>query len=243
MQRGWLLVGPVVMILAVFAAPAFAENEGKDHGEESKKKLEEVRTVVEGQGEPKDILERVKKLLEKKHEENIFTGFLDLSIWTIVVFLILFVVLRKYAWGPMMEGLENREKNIRGELESAQKANADAQALRADFERQIKEAQQKVRDMIDEARKNGEQLKTDLVNQGTAAIQAEKERARRELETEAEQERVKLFQQVTHLASLVSAKAVRRQLTIEDQHRLVDEALNDLGVAANERQRVLASIQ
>jgi len=132
MQRGWLLVGPVVMILAVFAAPAFAENEGKDHGEESKKKLEEVRTVVEGQGEPKDILERVKKLLEKKHEENIFTGFLDLSIWTIVVFLILFVVLRKYAWGPMMEGLENREKNIRGELESAQKANADAQALRAD---------------------------------------------------------------------------------------------------------------
>jgi F-type H+-transporting ATPase subunit b len=224
MQRVWLLLGSGVLLLVLFAAGARAQHPADEPGAKS----------------PADEATRE---AEKKEESDIFKGALDLSIWTIVVFLVLFFVLRKFAWGPMMEGLENREKNIRGELESAQKANADAQALRSEFERKINEAQQQVRAMIDEARKNGEQLKTDLVNQGTAAIQAEKERARRELQTEAEQERVKLFQQVTQLASLVSAKAVRRQLTIEDQHRLVDEALNDLGVAANERQRVLASIQ
>jgi F-type H+-transporting ATPase subunit b len=224
MQRVWLLLGLGVLLLVLSAAGARAQHPPDEPGAKSP---------------TGEAIEHA----EEKEKSDIFEGFLDLSIWTIVVFLILFFVLRKYAWGPMMEGLENREKNIRGELESAQKANADAQALRADFERKINEAQQQVRSMIDEARKNGEQLKTDLVNQGTAAVHAEKDRARRELQTEAEQERVKLFQQVTQLASLVSAKAVRRQLTIEDQHRLVDEALNDLGVAANERQRVLASIQ
>jgi F-type H+-transporting ATPase subunit b len=224
MQRVWLLVGLGVLLLVLSAAGARAQHPTDEPGAKSP-----VGDATEHAGH--------------EEESNIFKGALDLSIWTIVVFLVLFFVLRKFAWGPMMEGLENREKNIRGELEGAQKANAEAQTLRQEFERKINEAQQQVRAMIDEARKNGEQLKTDLVNQGTAAIQAEKDRARRELQTEAEQERVKLFQQVTQLASLVSAKAVRRQLTIEDQHRLVDEALNDLGVAANERQRVLASIQ
>jgi F-type H+-transporting ATPase subunit b len=229
MQRVWLLLGLGVLLLALSAGAAWAQERHEAGGDAKPPGTAPIKEAAEH--------------AQHEEESNIFKGWLDLGLWTIVVFLVLFFVLRRYAWGPMLEGLENREKHIRGELESAQKANADAQALRAEFDRKINEAHQQVQAMIDEARKNGEQLKTDLVNQGTAAIQAEKDRARRELQTEAEQERVKLFQQVTQLASLVSAKAVRRQMTIEDQHRLVDEALNDLGVAANERQRVLASIQ
>jgi F-type H+-transporting ATPase subunit b len=229
MQRGWLLLGLGVVLLMLFAASGRTQEHHEPGGDAKPPGTAPIKEAAEH--------------AQHEEESNIFKGWLDLGLWTIVVFLVLFFVLRKYAWGPMLEGLENREKNIRGELESAQKANAEAQALRAEFERKINDAQQQVRAMIDEARKNGEQLKADMQNQAAAAIQAEKDRARRELQTEAEQERVKLFQQVTQLASLVSAKAVRRQMTIEDQHRLVDEALNDLGVAANERQRVLASIQ
>jgi F-type H+-transporting ATPase subunit b len=229
MQRGWLLLGLGVMLLALFAGAAWTQEHHEGGGDAKPPGTAPIKEATEH--------------AEHEEESNIFKGWLDLGLWTIVVFLVLFFVLRKYAWGPMMEGLENREKHIRGELESAQKANTEAQTLRAEFERRINEAQQQVHAMIDEARKNGEQLKADMQNQAAAAIQAEKDRARRELQTEAEQERIKLFQQVTQLASLVSAKAVRRQMTIEDHHRLVDEALNDLGVAANERQRVLASIQ
>jgi F-type H+-transporting ATPase subunit b len=219
-----MVLGLGVLLVAFWATPAGA---AKDHdtGGEAKSPIKEAAA-------------------HEEHEaDDIFKGWLDLGLWTIVVFLVLFFVLRAVAWKPMLEGLENREKNIRGELESAQKANADAQSLRAEFERKIQEAQQQVRGMIDEARKNAEQLKADMQSQATASIQAEKDRARRELQTEAEQARVDLFQQVTQLAAMVSSKAVRRQMTIEDQHRLVDEALNDLGAAANERQRVLASIQ
>jgi len=159
------------------------------------------------------------------------------------VFLVLFFLLKRYAWGPMLEGLDNREKRIHGELEQAQKANAEAQSLRADFEKRINEAHQQARGVIDEARKNAESMTTDMVNKARTEIQADRDRLRRELDTAKDQALVELFQRTNELASLVSAKAIRRQLTIEDQHRLMDEALNELGVAANERQRVLASIQ
>jgi F-type H+-transporting ATPase subunit b len=180
---------------------------------------------------------------ETKKESNIFEGFLDLGIWTIVVFVVLVFVLRATAWKPMLDGLQKREDNIHSELDQAQKANADAQAMRAEFEKKINDAQQQVRDLIDQARKDGEQVKANMVSEATSHIQAERDRARREMQTEKDQALVELYQRSTQLATLVSAKAIRRQLTIDDQHRLVDEALNDLGVAANDRERVLASIQ
>jgi F-type H+-transporting ATPase subunit b len=244
MQRGWLLLGLGALLVALFAATVSADDKDKDHSEESKKKLEEVRTLVNSDAEPTDIFEKVKKLLEEKPKEpSIFEGFLDLSIWSIVVFLVLYFVLKKYAWGPMLQGLDNREKRIQAELDQAQKANADAQTLKSDFEKRINEAHLQARAVIDEARKNAEELMAEMTNKARSEIQADRDRLRRELDTAKEQAIVELFQRTTQLASLVSSKAIRRQMTIEDQHRLVDEALNDMGAAANERQRVLATIQ
>jgi F-type H+-transporting ATPase subunit b len=185
-----------------------------------------------------------KGIEEVTHEEtNIFKGFLDLGLWTIVVFVVLVFVLRATAWKPMLEGLQKREDNIHSELDQAQKANADAQVMRAEFEKKMNEAQQQVRDLVDQARKDGEQVKASMVSEATTQIQVERDRARREMQTEKDQALVELYQRSAQLATLVSAKAIRRQLTIDDQHRLVDEALNDLGVAASDRERVLASIQ
>jgi F-type H+-transporting ATPase subunit b len=204
---------------------------------------------AQGHHEPADAepgkapIEEAGKHAAEEAKASIWEGWLDLSIWSIVVFLVLFFLLKRYAWGPMLEGLDNREKRIHGELEQAQKANAEAQSLRADFEKRINEAHQQARGVIDEARKNAESMTTDMVNKARTEIQADRDRLRRELDTAKDQALVELFQRTNELASLVSAKAIRRQLTIEDQHRLMDEALNELGVAANERQRVLASIQ
>src|SRR5947209_19587286 len=103
-------------------------------------------------------------------------------------------------------------------------------------------AQKDARAVVDAARTNAQQLAEEIKNKANADAAAERDRVRRELELEKEQARVEVFQRGALLASLMSSKAIRRQLTIDDQYRLVEEALNDLGVAANERQRVLASV-
>ena len=195
----------------------------------------------EGAAAKEGIHNEVREVEGKK--ENIFAGFIDLSIWSMVIFLVLLFVLSKFAWKPMIEGLENREKRIHDELASAQKANEDAKALKADFEKKIDAAHQQVRAVIEEVRKNAAEMTEDMVGKAKSEIQAERDRLRRELDTAKDQALLELWQRSTQLATLVSSKAIRRQLTLDDQHRLVDEALNDLGVVAGDRQRVLASVQ
>src|SRR4051794_37392252 len=72
---------------------------------------------------------------EKPAEPPIFTPVrIDLGIWTLVVFLLLFFILAKYAWGPMLEGLKRREETIRGALDDAQRARDEAQRVHAELE-------------------------------------------------------------------------------------------------------------
>jgi len=65
---------------------------------------------------------------------ELFAPRLDLMIWTIVVFGVLLFVLKKFAWGPMLQGLQGREERIRGALDEAQTARDEAQKLRDDLQ-------------------------------------------------------------------------------------------------------------
>jgi F-type H+-transporting ATPase subunit b len=176
-------------------------------------------------------------------EESILSPRYDLGIWTIIVFLVLFLVLRRYAWGPMLQGLKTREATIRNALEEARKAHDDAQQLRAQFQAELNKAPDKVRDILDEARREAAQLKADDLTRTRAEIAAERDRLRREIDTARDQAVQQLWNQSAQLATLVSAKAIRRQLTPDDHHRLVDEAIAELQKAGAEHKQQAASIR
>src|SRR5260370_4063487 len=105
--RGMLL--PALMALLALAwFPAGAARAEKE-------KQEQAKDAKKEDGEHK-----------KPSDPPIFTPRrLDLALWTLVVFLLLFFVLSKYAWGPMLEGLKKREENIRSALEDAQRAREE----------------------------------------------------------------------------------------------------------------------
>jgi F-type H+-transporting ATPase subunit b len=153
---------------------------------------------------------------------------IPLGIWSIVVFVILLVVLKKYAWGPILEGLQKREHNIASAVEDAQRARDEAQRLRDQLQREVDHAQEKVRDILDEGRKHARQATEEMIAKARSEIQTERERLRREIEMARDQALQELWKQTAHLATMISAKAIRRQLTEEDHRRLVDEALTEL---------------
>lgn len=171
----------------------------------------------------------------KQAEPNILEPRLDLTIWTIVVFGVLLLVLRKFAWGPMLEGLQGRAARIRGALEEAQLARDEAQKLREQLQAEMAKIHDKMREMLDEARRDGQALKERMVAEGKAEIQAEGERKRREIQLEKEQAIQELWNQTARLATLVSAKAIRRSLNEADHRSLVDEAVAELRHAATGR--------
>jgi F-type H+-transporting ATPase subunit b len=153
---------------------------------------------------------------------------LDLTLWTIVVFGLLLLVLKRFAWKPMLAGLQGREARIRGALDEAQTARDEAQKIRADYQAEMSKAQEKIREMMDEARREGQQNKDRMVAEARAEIQSEKDRARGEIQTEREQAVQELWNQTAQLATLVSAKVIGRSLNADDHRNLVNEAVAEL---------------
>jgi F-type H+-transporting ATPase subunit b len=153
---------------------------------------------------------------------------IDLAIWTLVVFLLLLFVLTKYAWNPMLAALQKREENIHSALDEAQRAREEAHKLREDLAQERAKIAEDRRIALDEARRDGQQLRETMLSQAKSEIQSERDRLHREISTATDQALKKIWDQTAQLATLVSAKAIRRQLSPDDHRRLVDEALADL---------------
>ncbi len=171
-------------------------------------------------------------------ERNIFEYALDLTVWTIVVFLVLLWVLRRFAWGPMLEGLQRREHNIRSALEEAQRAREEAERVRGQLQAEMDRAADTVREMMDRARKDAQRSADELVARARGEIQTERDRLRREIDTARDQALQEIWRQAADLATHISSKAIRRQLSADDHRRLVDEALAELSQAGNSRRKV-----
>jgi F-type H+-transporting ATPase subunit b len=164
---------------------------------------------------------------------SIFPSTADLGLWSLVVFLILLFVLWKWAWGPILEGLQKREGSIRGALDEATKARDEAHTLRAQLQQEMGQAHVKVREIIDEARRDAQVMREEELAKAKAEIQGERDRLRREIEAETDQALQRIWASAADLATQASAKALGRSLDGESHRRLIDEALADLQSAAN----------
>ncbi|MBY0525996.1 MAG: F0F1 ATP synthase subunit B [Gemmataceae bacterium] len=188
----------------------------------SKDDVEKLRKVQESlaMGEMEEVLaERSVNLMELRWE---------VGLWTVVVFILLYLILKRAAWGPMLEGLKKREDSIFGALADAQKARDEAKAIREQLQKELDKASEKVREMLDEARRDGEKTAADVIAKGRAEVQAEGDRKRREIEMASDQALKQLTEHAAELATLVSAKAIKRDLGVDDHRRLVDDALAEL---------------
>jgi F-type H+-transporting ATPase subunit b len=152
----------------------------------------------------------------------------DLGIYTLIVFVLLFAILTKFAWPNIAAGLKKREAVILGAREEAAKSKAEAEDLRAKLQKDYAEAQDKIRAMLDEARRDSEALRTTEREAGARDAQTERDRARREIQTEKDAVLQELYQQAVQLASLLSSKTIRRELTADDHRKLLDESLAEI---------------
>ncbi len=175
---------------------------------------------------------------EETHKDNPFKGNIDLSIWSFCVFLVLVVVLGRYAWPLVLDGLAKRENSIARALDEARKAQEEAAALRLQLQADRDKANQELRQLMEDARRNAQQLQDEIKARAQEDIKAERERLRRDIATAQDQALQEIWKQSSQLATLISAKAIRRSLSEEDHRRLVDEALVDLRQATTQRNTI-----
>ncbi len=149
----------------------------------------------------------------------------DLAIWTFVVFVLLFFVLKKFAWGPISESLDRREHHISENIEAAKRAQDDARQLLAEYERKLAGAADQVREMLEEAHRDAEHTKQDILNEAKTAAKAEHDRALRDIRTAADSAVKELSQRSADLAIQLAGKFISAKLTPDERSRLVQDSL------------------
>lgn len=159
-----------------------------------------------------------------------FTGYKrwDLAVYTIVVFLLLFFILNKFAFPNIVKGLKAREDLIASAKDEAILAKKEAEEMRKKLQDEFAVANDKIRGLMEEARRDADALRAKERETGQKEAAAERERAKREIESAKDAALQEIYQKSVDLATLMSTKAIRRNMSADDHRRLVDESLADL---------------
>lgn len=153
----------------------------------------------------------------------------DLAVWSFAVFLGLLGLLTKFAWKPIMEGLDKREQGIADTIAATQAANAEAKKMLASYERRLAEASDEVRGMLEEARRDAETTRQSIVAEARKAAEDERNRARHEIGLAKDDALAQIAQKAGELAVDVAGKFLREKLGKEDQARLIRDSLAGIG--------------
>lgn len=156
----------------------------------------------------------------------------DLAVWTGVVFLALLAVLWKFAWGPIIEGLDKREKSVADRIAQADEANRQAQELLAQYERKLAESRDEVRAILDEARRAAEQSGRDLLERAKQEAAAERQRALRQIDSATAAALKELADRGAELALDLAGRIVGAELNPQQHTALVERAVADFAAGA-----------
>jgi F-type H+-transporting ATPase subunit b len=157
---------------------------------------------------------------------------LDLAVWTLVVFILLFLVLKRFAWPQIVEALEERERKIADNIAAAEARHEDAKRLLAEHEAKLAAAAGEVRELLEEARRDAEHTRKSIAAKGHQDAQDELQRALREIGRAKDAAVQELAVASANVAIDLARKVVREQLTPDQQNQLVREALGKLAAAA-----------
>lgn len=155
----------------------------------------------------------------------------DLAIWTLVVFVILFAILKKFAWPQITEALEERERGIAAHIAAAEAKHEQAKQLLVDYDKRLQEAAGEVRALLEEARRDADHTKTRIVAEARQAAEQERDRAIREIERAKDGAIQDLAVTSANSAIDLARKILREQITPVQHDQLVKDALGKLAAA------------
>jgi F-type H+-transporting ATPase subunit b len=156
-------------------------------------------------------------------------------LWaTLVVFAIFAWILGKFAWGPLLKIVDDREKTIREQVDSAQLAAAEAKDLLARHQEILKGAGREREEILQKALKEAEQVRGELVTKARADADQVLARTREQMAREKDQAIAELRAQVADIAVEAASRIVKSSLTDEAQRKLVDDYIKELPAARKE---------
>lgn len=154
-----------------------------------------------------------------------------LFIWTVLVFLIVFFILWKFAFKPIGEALRDRENNISDSLRMAEKAREEMANLKVDNERILNEAREERSKMLRDAKESKEQIITEARDRANSEYNRIVSEAQRQIDNQKMAALIEIKNSVGKMVLEVSEKVLRRELSVEkDQEDFVRQMVDEIKI-------------
>ncbi len=150
-------------------------------------------------------------------------------IVTVLFFTILMVLLKKFAWGPLMGVMDQRAQLIANEIEAAEKSRLESQKLLEEQRALLKEARDNAQSIVENARKQGETQREELMAAARAEVNRMKESATLEIATEKEKAVAAVREEFVSLSILAASKVLGKEISEEDNRALIEETIVKAG--------------
>jgi F-type H+-transporting ATPase subunit b len=157
-----------------------------------------------------------------------FAGNVGNAIWTLAIFLLVVVVLGKFAWGPILALLQQREEFIHRSLADAKRDREEAEARLKEYAAKIQGARNEAAAIVEEARRDAERLREELHQRARSEADTMIQNAERQIGLQTQRAIQDIRREAVDLSVSIASKIIQRNLTKEDNQRLIDDALRQV---------------
>jgi F-type H+-transporting ATPase subunit b len=149
-------------------------------------------------------------------------------IFTLIIFGLFIALLGKYAWGPILKTLKEREDNIHDALVEAKREREAADVLLKEYETKIDKAREEATAIVEEGKRDAEDVRRRIHEEAQAEAKQMIERAKREIQLASDTAVKDLYDKTAEIAVTVAGAIVERELSISDHEQLVTDALRKI---------------
>lgn len=149
----------------------------------------------------------------------------------LLVFVVLLLLLKKYAFKPLMGIMQQREQYISNEIDSAEKQNAESKKLVEEQRALLQEARVEAQTMLENAKKQADEVREEIIREARSESVRMKESASAEIQKEKEQAVAAIQKQVASLSVLIASKVIEKELKEDDQSSLINKYIKEAGEA------------
>ncbi len=150
-------------------------------------------------------------------------------VFQLAIFLVLLALLKKFAWGPLMGIMKEREEHIANEINTAEQSRVEAKKLLEEQRELLKEARNEGQSLIENAKKQGDLQREEIIIAARTESERIKESAKLEIEQQKEKAVAAIREQVASLSVLIASKVIEKELSAEDQEKLINEYIQEVG--------------
>jgi F-type H+-transporting ATPase subunit b len=151
-----------------------------------------------------------------------------LFIWTILTFLLLLIVLAKFAWKPLLAMLDERQKSIEDSLLSAEKARQKLEGINQESEAILSKAKTEAQTIVTDAKSAADKLKEDIVLKAKKEADGQLEKAKNQISVEKDKALLEIRQEVVDLSIAVAEKIIKKNISKDDNASIIEDSLNKL---------------